>query len=165
MFNVLLVEDNSGTQILLKNILKRKFYCKVYTAKDGLEGLKTAEEKKPHLIILDVMMPNMDGYEFLKELRLRKIHKDVPVIIISAVNDKASLKKILALGVKDYILKPFNIENTLEKIAKVMNERNRILASNIKNLESRVTLLQRQNKTLKKLNAETSLIDRKIFLN
>jgi len=165
MFNVLLVEDNSGTQILLKNILKRKFYCNVYTAKDGLEALKLMPISKPDFILLDYMMPNMDGYEFLKEMRLRKMNKDVPVIIISAVNDKNSLNKILALGVKDYILKPFNIETTLEKIAKVMNERNKNLSSNVKNLESRVTLLQRQNKTLKKLDAETSLIDRKIFLN
>ncbi|MCP5063746.1 MAG: response regulator [Ignavibacteriae bacterium] len=165
MFNVLLVEDNSGTQILLKNILKRKFYCNVYTAKDGLEALKLMPISKPDFILLDYMMPNMDGYEFLKEMRLRKMNKDVPVIIISAVNDKSSLNKILALGVKDYILKPFNIETTLEKIAKVMNERNKNLSSNVKNLESRVTLLQRQNKTLKKLDTETSLIDRKIFLN
>jgi len=165
MFNVLLVEDNSGTQILLKNILKRKFYCNVYTAKDGLEALKLMPISKPDFILLDYMMPNMDGYEFLKEMRLRKMHRDVPVIIISAVNDKNSLNKILALGVKDYILKPFNIETTLEKIAKVMNERNKTLTSNVKNLQSRVTLLQRQNKTLKKLDAETSLIDRKIFLN
>ena len=165
MFNVLLVEDNSGTQILLKNILKRKFYCNVYTAKDGLEALKLMPISKPDFILLDYMMPNMDGYEFLKEMRLRKMNKDVPVIIISAVNDKSSLNKILALGVKDYILKPFNIETTLEKIAKVMNERNKNLSSNVKNLESRVTLLQRQNKTLKKLDTETSLIDRKIYLN
>ncbi len=61
------------------------------------------------------------------------------------------LKRILALGVKDYILKPFNIESTLEKIAKVMNERNKDLSSSLKNLESRVTLIERQNKTLKKL--------------
>ncbi|MEE9430577.1 MAG: response regulator, partial [Melioribacteraceae bacterium] len=137
MFNVLLVEDNSGTQILLKNILKRKFYCNVHTAKDGLEALKLMPISKPDFILLDYMMPNMDGYEFLKEMRLRKMHRDVPVIIISAVNDKASLNKILALGVKDYILKPFNIETTLEKIAKVMNERNKNLSSNVKNLESR----------------------------
>lgn len=165
MFNVLLVEDNSGTQILLKNILKRKFYCNVYTAKDGIEALKLIPISKPDFILLDYMMPNMNGYDFLKELSVRKIHKNIPVIMISAVNDKASLQKVLALGVKDYILKPFNIENTLEKIAKVMNERNKDLSSSLKNLESRVTLLERQNKTLKKLSSETSLVDRKIFLN
>ena len=165
MFNVLLIEDNSGTQILLKNILKRKFYCTVYTANDGLEALKIVPISKPDFIILDYMMPNMDGYEFLKELRSRKIYRNIPIIVISAVSDKSSLTKILALGVKDYILKPFNIESTLEKIAKVMNERNRDLSSNLKNLESRVTLLERQNKTLKKLNSESSLIDRRIFLN
>lgn len=165
MFNVLLVEDNSGTQILLKNILKRKFYCNVFTAKDGIEALKLVPISKPDFILLDYMMPNMNGYDFLKELRLRKIYQNIPVIVISAVNDKSSLRKILALGVKDYILKPFNIEKTLEKIAKVMNERNRDLSSSLKNLESRVTLLERQNKTLKKLTSETSLVDRRIFLN
>jgi response regulator RpfG family c-di-GMP phosphodiesterase len=110
-------------------------------------------------------MPNMNGYDFLKELRQRKMHRNIPVIVISAVNEKTSLNKILALGVKDYILKPFNIENTLEKIAKVMNDRNKDLSISLKNLESRITLLERQNKTLKKLNSETSLIDRRIFLN
>ncbi|MCB0730799.1 MAG: response regulator, partial [Ignavibacteriae bacterium] len=158
MFNVLLVEDNSGTQILLKNILKRKFYCNVYTAKDGIEALKLVTISKPDFILLDYMMPHMDGYEFLKELKERKIHRNIPVIVISAVNDKSSLQKILSLGVKDYILKPFNIENTMEKIAKVMNERNKDLSSSLKNLESRVTLLERQNKKIKKLNSESSLI-------
>jgi CheY-like chemotaxis protein len=164
MFNVLLVEDNSGTQILLKNILRRKFYCNVFTAKDGMEAIKLLPISNPDFIIVDYMMPNMNGYEFLKELKLKKVLEETPVIMITAVNEKFALKKVLDLGIKDYILKPFNIENTLEKIAKIMGERNKNMNDRLKGLERRLNLLEKQNTNLKNQN-KPSLVDRRIFLN
>ncbi len=165
MFNVLLVEDNSGTRILLKKILTRKFYCKVYTANDGLEALKMIQIHKPDFIILDYMMPQMDGYEFLKEIRYKKDYHDIPVIMITAINEKLALKKVLSLGISDYILKPFNIETTMEKIAQIMYNRNNTLHRKLDGLEKRIETLEKRNRELKKNTYAPSLIDKKIFLN
>jgi len=165
MFNVLLVEDNSGTRILLKKILTRKFYCNVYTANDGAEALRMININKPDFIILDYMMPNMDGYEFLKKIRFQKEFHDLPVIMITAINEKIALKKVLSLGISDYILKPFNIETTMEKIAKIMFNRNNSLHKKLDNLERRIGSLEKRNRELKKSQYAPSLIDKKIYLN
>lgn len=165
MFNVLLVEDNSGTRMLIKKILTRKFYCNVYTANDGVEALKLLPIHKPDFIILDYMMPNMDGYEFLKKIRFKKEYHDLPVIMITAISEKMALKKVLSLGVSDYILKPFNIETTMEKIAKIMFNRNNSLHKKLDNLDRRIQLLEKRNQELKKTKNGPSLIDKKIFLN
>ncbi len=100
---VMVVEDEPDTVLLLKHILRGAGF-NVMGAMNGTEALKKCAESKPDLILLDLMMPDMDGWETYRYLRQIT---DVPVIVISALANKEEMVKMLRLGVDDYITKPF----------------------------------------------------------
>ena len=112
---ILIVDDEPHLVKLVKLRLEANGY-EVATALNGLEGLKEAEENHPDLIIVDVMMPKMDGYTFVKNIRVRDELKAIPIIVLTVKNKLENLFK--AEGVKDYIVKPFDAENLLEKVKK-----------------------------------------------
>ncbi len=101
--SVLVVEDEPDTVVLLKHILRSAGF-NVMGALSGSEALKKCAEAKPDLVILDLMMPDMDGWETYRYLRQMS---DVPVIVISAVGNKDDIVKALRMGVDDYVTKPF----------------------------------------------------------
>ena len=103
---VLVVDDDPVTVELLQEFLSAKGY-EVITAGDGAEGLRRVKEERPHLILLDVQMPKMDGLEVLR--RLREIDKEVSVIMVTGVNEEAIGRKAMALGAFDYIVKPLDL--------------------------------------------------------
>ncbi len=87
---------------------------------NGLEGLEKLKIEKPDLIILDVIMPQMDGYTFVKEIKSKHETKNIPIIMLSA---KDKMKDLFAIeGVKDYIVKPFESEELLWRVSKSLNE-------------------------------------------
>lgn len=101
--SVLVVEDEPDTVVLLKHILRSAGF-NVMGALSGSEAIKKCGEIKPDLIILDLMMPDMDGWEAYRYLRQMT---DTPVMVISAVGNKEDIVKALRMGVDDYITKPF----------------------------------------------------------
>jgi DNA-binding response OmpR family regulator len=101
--SVLVVEDEPDTVVLLKHILRSAGF-NVMGALSGNEALKKCAEIKPDLIMLDLMMPDMDGWETYRYLRQMT---DTPVIVISAVGNKEDIVKALRMGVDDYVTKPF----------------------------------------------------------
>jgi DNA-binding response OmpR family regulator len=101
--SVLVVEDEPDTVTLLKYILRNAGF-NVMGALSGSEALKKCADNKPDLVMLDLMMPDMDGWETYRYLRQMC---DVPVIIISAVGNKEDVVRALRLGVDDYVTKPF----------------------------------------------------------
>jgi DNA-binding response OmpR family regulator len=101
--SVLVVEDEPDTVMLLKHILRSAGF-NVMGAMSGSEALKKCAEIRPDLIMLDLMMPDMDGWETYRYLRQMC---DVPVIVISAVGDKEDIVRALRLGIDDYLTKPF----------------------------------------------------------
>jgi DNA-binding response OmpR family regulator len=101
--SVLVVEDEPDTVTLLKHIMRNAGF-NVMGAFSGSEALKKCAEIKPDLVMLDLMMPDMDGWETYRYLRQMC---DVPVIIISAVGNKDEVVRALRLGVDDYVTKPF----------------------------------------------------------
>lgn len=114
---ILIAEDNRDLVTLLKTYLESKDY-EVLTAFDGIETLELVKEDKPDLILLDIMMPRMDGYTTLKELRGNRKTRDVPVIIITA---KGQMRDIVEMeGVSDYIVKPFEYEDLLQRIKQIL---------------------------------------------
>ncbi|MBI4379668.1 MAG: response regulator [candidate division NC10 bacterium] len=103
---VLVVDDEAQAVELLREFLGAKGY-EVITASDGAEALRKVKEERPHLILLDVRMPKIDGLEVLR--RLREIDKEVGVIMITGVNEQEIARQAMALGAFDYIVKPLDL--------------------------------------------------------
>lgn len=106
-YKILAVDDNPINLKLLSRALINTNY-EIYTASSGEEALKVAKEVLPDLILLDVMMPGMDGYEVCKKLQEEERTAFIPVIFLSAKNEPVDKAKGLALGAVDYLTKPFN---------------------------------------------------------
>ncbi|MCF8228180.1 MAG: response regulator [Bacteroidales bacterium] len=89
----------------------------VFTKNDGLEALKWMEEGNiPDLVVADIQMPNLDGYDFIKNVRASGYFKDIPLIMLSGIESSSEKVKCLKLGANDYIVKPFNPEELSVRI-------------------------------------------------
>lgn len=117
---ILLVEDDT----FLSNIYKTKFEMEGYeviTATDGESGLAIAKSKKPSLILLDILLPKMDGFSVLKELKADDSVKEIPVILLTNLGQKDDVSKGLELGASDYLIKAhFKPSETVEKVRKLI---------------------------------------------
>jgi len=113
-FRILIVDDEAANLHILNQILKGDYT--IYVARSGITALKTAYERKPDLILLDVILPDISGFEVLSELKSADATRDIPVIIISALSRGEDVKKSFRLGAADYITKPFNSLAVKEKI-------------------------------------------------
>lgn len=118
---LLLVDDNHDILDLLEVFLYDDF--EITSVLNGFEGLKTAEEVLPDLIITDIMMPVMDGIKFLNNLRKKPKIAQVPVIAITSFAKKLNVKSLLNMGFSGVVSKPFNREAILEVIADVLNKK------------------------------------------
>lgn len=134
-YKILAVDDNPINLKLLSKALVNSNY-QILTADSGQEAFKLAVSEKPDIILLDVMMPEMDGYEVCKKLREREDTRYIPVIFLSAKNESTDKARGLALGAVDYLTKPFD---TMEINARVRNH----LTANQK-----ITELLRKNEEL-----------------
>jgi PleD family two-component response regulator len=110
--SILLVDDETANLLVLNHILGADYT--LYTARDGSGALKRAAEYLPDLILLDIIMPGMDGYEVLSELKNTEKTRDIPVIFISGLSSSDDEERGLNLGADDYINKPFN--NTIVQL-------------------------------------------------
>jgi len=107
MARVLVVDDEPDARELLSEFLTAKGYA-VLTASNGEEALRKLKEDRPHLILLDIRMPKMDGLETLR--RVREIDHEVGVIMVTAVNEEETGRQALKLGAFDYITKPLDLK-------------------------------------------------------
>jgi DNA-binding response OmpR family regulator len=118
--NVLLVEEDA----FLANIYKTKFEMedfKVTVADNGETGLMTAEKKKPDIILLDILLPKMDGFVVLEKLKASDKTKNIPVILLTDLGQKEDVEKGLSLGAEDYLIKAhFKPAETVDKVKKVL---------------------------------------------
>jgi len=114
---ILVVDDEADLRRFVKLRLSRAGY-KVFEASNGIEGLEQLYKVKPHLVILDIMMPRMDGWETCR--RIREVC-NVPILILSAKGDRGSRVKGLDLGANDYLAKPFAGFELLKKIESLLS--------------------------------------------
>src|SRR5688572_22045586 len=114
---VLIVEDEEGLLEGLEHNFKYEGY-EVLKAKDGTEGLKLALKQKPDVVVLDIMLPQKDGFTVLKELRQR--HRDMPVLVLTARNFEADVLKGFDLGADDYLTKPFGVKELLARVRRLV---------------------------------------------
>ena len=119
---ILVVDDEIHiVQIVKFNLEKRGGY-EVITAKNGEEGLETAKDQMPDLILSDVMMPKMSGFQFCEALKRDVELKKIPFIILTAKGQENDIKTGTDLGADDYITKPFSPKALLEKVAEILGE-------------------------------------------
>ena len=123
MKKILVIDDeNEFTNFLKMNLELRGDY-EVVTAPDGKKGVRLAEETNPDIILLDITMPRMDGFETLKELRKNEATKEIPVIMITARSDDGSMAKALRLHDDGYVTKPVKIEELEDKIENILENK------------------------------------------
>ena len=115
---ILIIEDEE----LLYNLLERKLNEKGYQAsiaKDGAEGMKMIKEIKPDLVLLDIVMPNKNGFEVMDEIQTDEKLKHIPIIVISNSGQPVEIDKAKELGAKDWLIKTeFDPQEVIEKVKK-----------------------------------------------
>lgn len=123
---VLAVDDENDILLILKTALKDEY--QVSTASNGPDALVTASEEFPDLIILDMMMPEMDGIEVLEELRKMPQTATTPVLFLTGISDKAKIREALDKGTAFYLVKPFDCADLLQKVGIALRESQRTTA-------------------------------------
>ena len=114
---ILVTDDNQLSVQTISVYLKRHGYH-VYVAQTGIEELSLANDIRPNLILMDIHMPEMDGLETIRRLRINRISKNIPVIAVTAMTMPGDKERCLAAGANDYLSKPVNLqilENILSK--------------------------------------------------
>jgi len=121
---ILVVDDETNLVKAIEIRLKQANY-EVLTAGDGIEGLEKAKKERPDLILLDVLMPGMDGYQTLVELKALDETKSIPVVMLTAKGQVEDVVTAQGMGADDYVVKPYNFIILLEKIRNLLNTKKR----------------------------------------
>jgi DNA-binding response OmpR family regulator len=116
---ILVVDDQSSVRQLLQDYLTEQGF-RVYTATDGQNAIYMARQEPPDLILLDIMMPKMDGYQFIRQFRLER---QTPIIIITAREEETDAVLGLELGADDYVVKPFRMRELVARIQAVLRRK------------------------------------------
>ena len=120
---ILFIEDESALQKTFGDILEKESYDMI-SALDGETGLKLAKSKKPDLILLDLVLPKVHGFEVLKELKSDPGTKDIPIIVLTNLEAIEDVNKAIELGAKTYLVKTqYSLEEVVEKVKKAIENR------------------------------------------
>jgi DNA-binding response OmpR family regulator len=121
---ILIIDDNAMNRDMLSRRLEREGY-EILCAANGREGLDAVGNSDIDLILLDILMPEMDGYQVLRELKGDPATARLPVIMLTAVNDVDSVKRCIDMGADDYLIKPFNSVLLRSRIESVIRDSKR----------------------------------------
>ncbi len=119
MTRILIVEDEPDVLLLLENRVRGAGH-EVMSASDGERGLELALEERPDLVILEWMMPKLDGIEVLERLRADGPGRDIKVLMLTARSQQKDVERAFAAGADDYIVKPFSSRELIERIAALL---------------------------------------------
>ncbi len=122
MKKVLIIEDHPDMIDILSRQLEMMEFA-VITASNGVEGVEKATVEKPDLILMDIMMPGMDGLEATRLIRSNRETEKIPILAITALCRESELNACIEAGCNDYILKPFKFQKLEEKIQAVLSDR------------------------------------------
>ena len=118
---ILIVDDNQDNRELVVKVLKKNGYY-VIEAADGEEALEKAENERPALILMDISLPKIDGYEVTRRLKRQEHFKDIPIIALTAHAMKGDMEKALRSGCEGYISKPINVRELPEQIKQYLKD-------------------------------------------
>lgn len=139
MINILLVEDDQKLNKLFYTVLSKQGF-NVHIANNGIEAFNILENNHIDLIISDIMMPKMDGYEFTENVR--KINEDIPILMITAKDDFNSKQKSFLIGIDDYMVKPIDVNemilrvNALLRRSKIVHDKKQVVGSTVLEYDS-----------------------------
>jgi len=122
MKKVLAVDDKPNIIMLIKSKLKANGF-EVITAYNGATALELAFSEKPDLVLLDIMMPNMDGFEVFQKLKENDSMKDVPVVFLTASGQRSDESRAMEMGAKYFLTKPFSPNHLLEIVNKALDQK------------------------------------------
>lgn len=117
---ILIVEDDELTRKLMERLLQREFDTKTVSLANGIEGLEYAQEHIPRLIILDLMLPGMNGFDILKEIRENPAFKHTKVVLVSAKSRSEDIERGFDLTADEYIKKPFQPKEFTARIRNLL---------------------------------------------
>ena len=119
MHRILIVDDEPNIVLALELLMKKEGY-EVHTVDDGERAVQAAKELRPDLILLDIMMPKMDGYEVCQSIRSDALLKDVSIIMLTAKGREVEREKGMALGADHYITKPLSTRQVVMKVREIL---------------------------------------------
>jgi CheY-like chemotaxis protein len=118
---ILVVDDSATIHMIVRMVLGKDRYALV-TAHDGAEAVEKARQEHPDLVVMDVVMPRMTGFEACRELRRDDSTKDIPVILVTTRGEPESVEKGYASGCSDYVTKPINSLELLSKVQSFLGQ-------------------------------------------
>lgn len=118
---ILVVDDNVSDVILLEHALEEKEY-KIISAFDGNSAVEMAVNEKPDLIMLDILLPGIDGMEVLRRIREDAVTADIPVVMVSCIHEHQYIQKAMDLGIESYITKPYKLNKLIDLVDEVFEE-------------------------------------------
>ncbi|HOK40720.1 MAG TPA: response regulator [bacterium] len=120
-YNILIVDDSATMRMLVKMTLKTFPDINTFEAKDGVEAIEICANNKMDLVITDLNMPEMNGFDFIRYLRKNPNYKDVQIIVLSTEGRDDDKEQAMRLGANDYIVKPFQPFQLQAKVKKILN--------------------------------------------
>jgi CheY-like chemotaxis protein len=120
---ILVADDNAQNRELLEAYMEELEGVTTISAGDGQEALAKVESEKPDLILLDIMMPRMSGYEVCKKLKSDPATKDIPIIIVTALHETGDIERGVDVGTNDFITKPVNRTDLLARVRSLLRLR------------------------------------------
>ena len=120
-YKILVVDDSTTNVVLLEAILDEKGYI-IETALNANEAYSIIEREIPDLILLDLLMPKISGFDFLEEIRKNAKTKNTPVIVVSALTDEENVDRIMKLGAIDFVKKPIDLQYLVERVENVLQK-------------------------------------------
>jgi DNA-binding response OmpR family regulator len=116
---IMIIDDAPEIVTLLEDLMEAHGYATA-SAPDAEEGYMKLTREKPDLLLLDLMLPGMDGFEFCKKIRADEAFKNLPVIAVSVLKDEENIKRGQAVGMNDYVVKPFDPSDLMARIKKLL---------------------------------------------
>ena len=124
---IFVIDDDEMNLQIAKMILERKLFCEVIGVDNGMAGIEILRNQRVNLVLLDILMPDFDGIETLKEIRADDKIKDASVMMLTASGDIENIQKVGLLGVKDYIKKPFMPADLIQRVKEKLDEQTALL--------------------------------------
>lgn len=118
---ILIVDDEANIVLSLEFLMEKAGYM-VYVARNGEEALEAVDEVKPDLILLDIMMPKVNGFDVCQQIRANPDYQDIKIIMLTAKGREVEITKGMSLGADSYIIKPFSTRELILEVQRVLND-------------------------------------------